>query len=91
MRLALGATAGDVMRHVLRQSALLIAIGIAIGLCGAWAAGRVLERFVEGMRQPEPLTLALMTSVLVVAALSASLVPARRAGRIDAIQTLRGE
>jgi putative ABC transport system permease protein len=91
VRLALGATAGDVMRLVLRQSALLIAIGIAIGLCGAWAAGRVLERFVEGMRPPEPLTLALMTSVLVAAALSASFVPARRAGRVDAMQTLRSE
>jgi ABC-type antimicrobial peptide transport system permease subunit len=89
VRMALGATAGDVMRLVLRQSALMIGIGVVIGLGGAWAAGRVLERFVEGMRPPEALTLALMTGVLIAAAMSASFVPARRAGRVDAIQTLR--
>ena len=77
------------MRLVLRQSVVLIVIGVAVGLCGAWAAGRALERFVEGMRPPEPFTLALMTSVLVAAALLASAVPARRAGRVEAIQTLR--
>jgi ABC-type antimicrobial peptide transport system permease subunit len=89
VRLALGATGGDVMRLVLGQSVVLIALGVAAGLCGAWGASRLLERFVEGMRPPEPLTLTLMAGVLVAAALAASVIPARRAGRIDAIQTLR--
>jgi predicted permease len=89
VRMALGATARDVVRLVLGQSAALIAIGAAAGLCGAWAAARLLERFVEGMRPADPATLAAMTALLVAAALWASYVPARRASRVDATQALR--
>ena len=89
MRMALGATARDIVRLVLGQSTTLIAIGAAGGLCGAWAAARLLQRFVEGMRPADPATLAAMTALLVAAALSASYVPARRASRADAAQALR--
>jgi putative ABC transport system permease protein len=89
VRMALGATARDVIRLVLRQSARLIAIGAAAGLCGAWAAARLLERFVQGMRPADPATLATMTTLLVTAALWASYMPARRASRLDATQALR--
>jgi ABC-type antimicrobial peptide transport system permease subunit len=89
VRMALGATARDVVRLVLRQSALLIAIGAAAGLCGAWAAARTMERFVEGVRPADPVTLAAMTALLVAAALLASYLPARRASRADASQALR--
>ena len=68
VRMALGATARDVVQLVLRQSAVLVAIGVVVGICGAWAAGRVLERFVEGVRAVEPATLAGMTGLLVAAA-----------------------
>jgi putative ABC transport system permease protein len=87
--MALGATARDVVRLVLRQSAVLIAIGAIAGLCGAWAAARLLERLVEGMRPADPATIAAMTALLVAAALWASYVPARRASRVDATQALR--
>src|SRR5207249_10944083 len=80
VRMALGATGRDIVRLVLKQSTILIAIGVSVGICGAWGAARLLERFVEGMRPPEPATLALMTGVLAAAALLASFVPARRAG-----------
>jgi putative ABC transport system permease protein len=89
VRMALGATAGDVMRLVLRQSAVLILIGVVAGTCAAWAAARLLERSVEGIRAVDPATLAVMTSVLVVTALSASAIPAHRAGHADAIRALR--
>ena len=89
VRKALGATARDVVRLVLGQSATLIAAGAAAGLCGAWAAARLLERLVEGMRPPDPITLAGMTAVLVAAALWASYMPARRASHVDATQALR--
>jgi ABC-type antimicrobial peptide transport system permease subunit len=89
VRMALGATARDVIRLVLGQSARLIAIGAAAGLCGAWAAARLLERFVEGMRPVDPATLGAMTALLIATALWASYVPARRAGRVDATQALR--
>lgn len=91
VRMALGASAGGVMWMVLRQSLGMIIAGAVVGISGAFAAGRVLERLVEGMRPMEPVTFALMVSVLVVAALAASFVPARRASRVDPMTTLRQE
>jgi predicted permease len=91
VRIALGATRGDVMRLVLRQSAALVALGVATGTCGAWAAARLLERFVEGSRPAEPITFLIMPGMLVMAAMLASLVPARRAARVEATHALRHE
>jgi putative ABC transport system permease protein len=91
VRVALGATARDVVRLVLGQSAPLIAIGAAAGVAGAWAAVQLLERFVEGMRPVEPAAIAAMTALLAAAAALASYVPARRASRVDATRTLRQE
>jgi ABC-type antimicrobial peptide transport system permease subunit len=91
VRMALGATAGAVMRLVLRQSLGMIVLGVGAGIAGAVAAGRLLVRLVEGMRPREPLTLALMILLLVAAALLASFVPARRASRIDPMRALRQE
>ncbi len=91
VRMALGASAGGVMRMVLRQSLGMIAAGAGLGIAGALAAGRVLERFVAGVRPADPLTFAVMTGVLVLAALFASFVPARRASRIDPMSALRQE
>jgi len=54
-------------------------------------AARLLQRLVEGMRQTEPVTFAMMVCVLVVAALIASFVPARRASRVDPVTALRQE
>jgi putative ABC transport system permease protein len=91
VRMALGASGGDLLRLVLRQSAGLIGVGVVLGTLGAWVAARLLERFVEGMRAPEPATFAVMTGVLAIAALAASAIPARRAGRADAMRALRHE
>ena len=89
VRIALGATARDVMRLVLRQSGSMIAVGVVIGMVAAWGAGRLLARVVEGMHATELSTAAVMTSVLVAAALLASVVPARRASRVDVLEALR--
>jgi predicted permease len=91
VRMALGATARDVLGLVLKQSVGLIGAGVAIGSLAAWAAARALAPFVEGMRPTQPATVAVMTSVLVAAAFLASLAPARRASRLDAVQALRQE
>ena len=91
VRMAIGASGSDLLRLVLRQSAGLIAVGVGLGTCGAWVAARLLERFVEGMRAPEPATFAVMTGVLAASALAASAIPARRAGRADAMHALRHE
>jgi ABC-type antimicrobial peptide transport system permease subunit len=91
VRMALGASAGDVMGMVLRQSLGMIFAGVAVGIAAGIAAGRLLQRLVDGMRPTEPGTFALMVAVLVVAALFASFVPARRASRVDPMSALRQE
>jgi putative ABC transport system permease protein len=91
VRMALGANARDLMRLVMRESLGMISLGVGVGIAGAWAAGRVLMRLVEGMQSSEPATFAIMIPILVVAALFASFVPARRASRVDPVKALRQE
>jgi ABC-type antimicrobial peptide transport system permease subunit len=86
VRTALGASSIDVMRLVLRQS-----VGVALGIAAALGAGRLLGRLVAGVRPTEPLTFTIMVSVLVVAVLFASFLPARRASRMDPVSALRQE
>jgi ABC-type antimicrobial peptide transport system permease subunit len=65
--------------------------GVIAGLVGAFAAGRLLERFVSGMQAVDAGTVAAMVAVLVAAALLASFLPARRASRIEPMSALRQE
>jgi putative ABC transport system permease protein len=69
----------------------MIFVGVGVGLAIALAAARLLERLVAGVRSAEPSTFAIMTSVLVAAALLASFLPARRASRVDPMSALRQE
>jgi predicted permease len=91
VRMAFGAGPHDVIRLVLGQSLLMIFAGVAVGTIAAFVAARLLEHLVEGVRSIEPLTFAMMISVLVVAALFASFLPARRASRVDPMRALREE
>jgi predicted permease len=89
VRMALGATGRDVLRLVLRQSLGMIFVGVGIGTAAALAGARVLRGLVEGMQPTEASAFAIMIPLLVVAALVASFVPARRASRVDPISALR--
>jgi len=91
VRLALGATAREVIWLVLRQSLAMIFAGVAVGFSAAVGAARLLERSVEGVRSMEPLAFTIMVAILIVAGLFASWLPARRASRIDPIVALRYE
>ena len=91
VRMALGATASDVVRLVMRHSLKLIGAGVVLGSAAAVAAARMLSRLVDGVRSAEPLAFALMVAVLAAAALLASFLPARRAGRTDPMRALRQE
>jgi predicted permease len=91
VRMALGARATDVMAMVLRQSLWMVAIGVAIGVAGAVAAARLLERYVVGVRSAEPVTFLVMIGVLFASALLASFVPAKRASRVAPSSALRAE
>jgi predicted permease len=91
VRMALGARPADVIWLVLRQSLGMIFVGVGVGLLGAVATAHLLERLVEGVRRADLSTLAIMIPLLVIAALLASFVPARRASRVDPMTALRQE
>jgi predicted permease len=89
VRMTLGAKPLDVIRMVLGESLVMIFVGVAVGALAALAAGRILNRLVEGMRPADISTFAITIPVLIIAALFASFVPARRASRIDPATALR--
>jgi len=89
VRMALGARAADVIWLVLRQSLGMIVSGVVVGMLVAFAAGRVLERLVQGIGPTEPSTFAIVIPVLMIAAVIAGFVPARRASQVDPISALR--
>jgi ABC-type antimicrobial peptide transport system permease subunit len=91
LRMALGASPAEVMWLVLRQSLGLILLGVGIGTGVALATGRVLERLVDGMLPISLSTFAVTIPFLVLAAMLASLLPARRASRVDPMNALRQE
>jgi ABC-type antimicrobial peptide transport system permease subunit len=91
IRMALGARPNSVIWLVLRQSLGMILVGVALGAAAALAAGRILQRLVDGMQPTEARTFAVMIPVLIAAALFASFLPARRASRVDPVIALRQE
>jgi predicted permease len=91
LRMALGASARDVIRLVLGQSFGMIVVGIVVGILGALAAGRLLEHLVDGTRPTDPSTFAITIPILLAASLFASFIPARRASRVDPMSALRQE
>lgn len=91
VRLALGATPGDVMRLVLGRGVRLTVAGIVIGLAGAMAATRLLAGLLYGVAPRDPATFLLVTVVILAVALLASWIPARRAMRADPAAALRAE
>ena len=91
VRMALGAQRGDILALVVRQGAALVAAGAVVGLLAAFASSRVLESFLYGITTDDRLTFVAAPLVLIVVALVACWLPARRATRIDPIQALRVE
>jgi ABC-type antimicrobial peptide transport system permease subunit len=87
--MALGAQRRDVMRMVLRDVAILVALGVAVGLPGGYGIGRVIETQLFGLDARDPLTYAAATVTLLAAAFFAGYVPARRATRVDPMVALR--
>ena len=91
VRMALGAQRGDIVTLVVRQGAALVALGAVAGLLAAAASSRVLASFLYGITTDDRLTFVAAPLVLIVVALVACWLPARRATRIDPIQALRVE
>jgi len=91
IRIALGATAGNVAGLVLRQGLLLAGIGVAIGMAAAIALTRLMATLIFGVSATDPMTFSTVAALLIAIALVASYVPARRAMRVDPMQSLRTE
>ena len=91
LRMALGASRGDVLRLVLREGFFVIVTGMALGLIASLALSRAMAGYVYGIRSTDPLTLATASLLLAAVALLACYLPARRATKVDPLMALRYE
>jgi len=91
IRMALGAAAGDVVSMVVRSSMGVALVGIALGLLGAVAAGRVARGMIHGVSPTDPVSLGGAALVLAAAAAFAAWLPARRVTRADPLRAIRSE
>ncbi|MGA3048078.1 MAG: ABC transporter permease [Terracidiphilus sp.] len=91
VRLALGARREDVLGMILRRASWLTGTGVCIGLVMAFALARLVANLLRGVRPDDPVVFGSITGAIVVIAIFASWLPARRASRIDPIVALRDE
>ncbi len=91
VRMAIGATAQDIRRLAIKQGLLPVVIGLATGLTASFAVNRVLEAHLVGVSSADPLTLVVVSTVLVLSAALGCWIPARRATCVDPVVALRHE
>jgi predicted permease len=91
IRIALGAQRGSVLWLILRESLLLVLVGVAIGLPAIFGAGRWISSLLFGVKPADPTALALATALMFAAGILACYIPARRAMRVDPMVALRYE
>jgi putative ABC transport system permease protein len=91
IRMALGAQLGDVLKMMLRYAMTLVVIGTLVGLAGAYALTRVMSNLLFQVTPTDLPTFIVVPAVLLLVALVACLIPARRATKVDPLITLRYE
>jgi predicted permease len=91
VRVALGASATDIVRLVLRQAVKWVAAGAAIGATAAWLWARAISRALEGSSPYQAASVALGVALVFLAALAGAWLPARRATRVNPVEALRAE
>ncbi len=91
IRIALGAQRGDVLRLILGNGARMALLGVVIGIGAAFGLTRLMGKMLYGVSATDPITFALVAIVLMLVALTACYIPARRAMRVDPLVALRYE
>jgi putative ABC transport system permease protein len=91
IRMALGAQSADVLRLFIKQGMAMVALGVGLGIFGAFALMRVMKSLLFDVSANDPLTFACVAVLLSLVALAACYLPARRAARIDPLASLRRE
>jgi ABC-type antimicrobial peptide transport system permease subunit len=91
IRIALGARSGNVAWQVMKEVLSLVAAGVALALPASWILTRFVRSQLYDIRPNDPLTITAAMFVLVIVAVMAGYIPARRAARVDPIQALRYE
>ena len=91
VRLAIGSTPRDILARVLREGAVIAAVGIVAGALGGYALAQVVRGFIADLHLPGLIAVAGAAGLLITAAILASLMPAARASRVDVIQALRAD
>lgn len=91
VRMAVGATGRNIVAMILREGALVVVVGLGVGVAGALAVGRLLQAQLFGVRPMDAATLSGATLVLAIVSIAAILWPARRASRTDPVVALRAE
>jgi len=91
IRMALGADRASVLKMVLSQGMGLAAAGVAVGLLAALAIGRVMASLLFGIAPGDPVTIAIVVSLMLAVAMAACYLPARSATQVDPMIVLRDE
>jgi predicted lysophospholipase L1 biosynthesis ABC-type transport system permease subunit len=89
IRMSLGADGGRVQRMILREGAVLLTIGLALGVTGAFFASRVMRGLLFGVAPHDPVTMIGVAAIMAAIGIAACWIPALRAARIDPVITMR--
>jgi len=91
VRMAIGARQADIARHVVARALTPVIVGVGLGVVGALAATRLVRSLLIGVEPTDPVSLAGGAAMLILAAVLAAYLPARRAMQVDPVQALRSE
>jgi predicted permease len=91
IRMALGESAGSVVRRMIRENLVPVVLGAAVGVAGSVAGARALAGFLYGVSPADPLAYLVSIGILLAACLTAAAIPARRASRVSPMTALRSE